>query len=82
MYITHLLADAFVTLLIGTAASLSAIYLGCDPNISWFVGLSIGLSSYACRVSTEARMIAEDLFFACEQGIRVYTQKDGDEDVE
>lgn len=82
MYITHLLADAFVTLLIGVATAFSAISLGCDPKMSWFVGLSIGMSSYACRISTESRMMAEDLMIAIEEGIRVYTQKEKADDID
>ena len=62
MYITQLFADAFVTLCIGAAAGYCAILSGCDSSVAPYVGLAIGVASYACRISTESLMISEELY--------------------
>jgi len=58
LYIQQLFADAFITLAIGACAGGAAWWMGCPVDVCPFVGLAIGLSSYACRVSTEALMIS------------------------
>lgn len=76
MYITQLLADAFVTLIAGVITALCAIWLGCPANIAPFIGLSVGLAAYSCRVSTEALMLAEYAIAIVENGVKSVREED------